>query len=87
MKVTKEEFEKLNTFFYHKIEQGTDLAFKIDAVRESYIVMAIDLIKDQEKSRSQELALTHLEESLYRAIQGLVVKTTPIVPLWITVED
>lgn len=76
--VTQAEYEKLKTFLYHTVPQH--IQEDMGALRVQYIHLALAVLRDQNSSRSQSLALTHLEESQFRAIQGLALQGSAQLP-------
>lgn len=77
-KMTQAEYEKLKTLVYHTVPQHImeDMA----ALRVQYVHLALSVLRNKNSSRSQSLALTHLEESQFRAIQGLAMQGVPQLP-------
>jgi hypothetical protein len=76
--ITQAEYEKIKTLLYHTVPQHIqeDMA----AVRVQYIHLALSILRSTDYTRSQSLSLTHLEESQFRAIQGLALKGAPQLP-------
>ena len=76
--ITQEEFDRIKVMLYHIV--STETQAEMQELRVMYLDLALSIIREQDKSRSQSLALTQLEESLMRAIQGLALKGTPTLP-------
>lgn len=58
---------------YHKITD-TDAIDRMSVVREAYYNLYTIVVLNTLRNRSQSIALTHLEESLMRAIQAIAVE-------------
>ena len=69
---------RLRDFHYHQVPEGT--SNKMVVIREQYYALACLLLVIPE-CREKSLALTHLEESLMRAIQALAVLEGVKIPL------
>lgn len=68
--MTPEQKERLKAFFYHSnIPQ--EAMSNMEFLRRGYIDIALDVLTLVPESRVKDLALTYLEQSLTRAIQGL----------------
>ena len=78
--ITPEEFERLKTLCYHAVVQPSITSMAMDALRTEYIHLALSLLRSQAPSRSQSLALTHLEDSLMRGVQALALQGKPQLP-------
>lgn len=85
MTLTATEFDRLRPLFYHGV--GPDTMNLMAALRREYVLLALTVLRGQPSSRSQSLALTHLEDALMRAIQGLALTGRPQLPLGFVVED
>jgi hypothetical protein len=85
MKLTQYEFDRLKPLFYHKASPAT--IAKIEEVRSEFITMAVNILRSQPVTRVQSLAITKLEEVLYRTIQGIVLQEEAIMPPGIEVEQ
>ena len=68
--------QKLKTLLYHKVSPvGLE---RIAFVRQQYYNLGKLMLECCPESRATSLAMTHLEESLHRAIQSIVfVEGTP----------
>lgn len=64
----------LRDFVWHDVDKG--VSFRMSLVRQRYHDLAVYVMGDIPDSRERGLALTHLEESLMRAIQALAVAGT-----------
>lgn len=83
--LTTAEFDRLRPLFYHGV--GPDTMNTMAALRREYVLLALNVLRGQAPSRSQSLALTHLEDSLMRAIQALALTGQPQLPLGFVVEE
>ena len=79
IQITQTEHSKLRTLMYHVMT--ADIAEKMTALRAQYFQLGLDVLRSQVPSRSHSIALTHLEESLMRAIQGLALTGIPELPM------
>ncbi len=69
-------WERLKGLIYHK-DLSPRQVETMREIRQRYIDLAECLIDDLPGGRSQALAITHLEDSLMRAIQALALQGTP----------
>lgn len=83
--LTPAELDRLRPFFYHRVTAGIEAAMTL--LRDDYLRLAVATLRDQPPSRSQSLALTHLEEALLRAIQGLALQGEPVFPPCVMMAD
>lgn len=72
----KDLWERLRFLIYHK-DLTPAQSETMGELRQRYINLAESLVDDLPAGRSQSLALTHLEDSLMRAIQALALQGTP----------
>lgn len=73
--------ERLRDLCYHQV--SPDTTYTMAAVRMEYYALANTLLDWLPDSRERSLALTHLEDSLLRAIQCLAVQmpgATRVIP-------
>lgn len=83
--LTPAEAERLRSFLYHTVPDS--LMQQMSALRAQCLSLAVEVLRGQETSRVQSLALTHLEEALMRAIQGLALQGTPHLPPGFVIEE
>ena len=62
-----------DTFFYHRVE-SVIVQETMEHMRTAYKDLAGSLVRGLPDCRSKLLALTHLEDSLMRAIQALAIE-------------
>jgi hypothetical protein len=74
----QDEYEKIKTLLYHVVPKH--IQEDMVEIRVQYIQLALTVLRNTEYSRSQSIALTHLEESLMRTIQGMAMRGTPQLP-------
>lgn len=83
--LTPAEYEQLRPFLYHTVDAA--IALEMAQLRAQYLTLALGILRGQVRSRSQSLALTHLEEAQMRAIQGLALQGTPELPPGFSMEE
>jgi len=76
--LTPAEFEQLRPFLYHTVDAA--IAEAMTELRAGFLQQALALLRGQARTRSQGLALTHLEEAQMRAMQGLALRGVPALP-------
>lgn len=57
-----------------------DVAPIYNELREEYIALALKVAEIVPNGRDKSLAITHLEDSLMRAIRGVAINLTPLGP-------
>ncbi len=73
----KDHQERLKTLLYHK-DIPPEIAEEMTRLRQLYVDLAVTILEDiPGETRSKSLALTHLEDSLFRTIQALALHGTP----------
>lgn len=83
--LTADEAERLAPFLYHTVDDVT--ATLMADIRAQYLSLAVRIIREQDQSRPQSIALTQLEEALMRTIQGMALQGTPQVPPGFAIEN
>ena len=68
-RITPGEYDRLKPFLSHTV--APDVQAQMTARRTQYLFLALAVLRTPARSRAQSLALTHLEESQFRAIQDL----------------
>lgn len=76
IKVSSSLAEDLKCFIHHKDISKEDQLL-MEKIRQQYIDTATMVLVHLQRSRSKSLALTHLEESCFRAIQAIALQNTP----------
>ena len=70
IEIPKEHRERLKCMIYYSNIPTLSMT-EMETVRQRYVDLAVDLLDALPEGRSKSLALTHLEESLTRAVQAL----------------
>lgn len=78
MQITPEEYERLKSFCYHTV--SSEVQAQMAQIRAQYMELAVLIMRNGPPTRSQSLALTHLEEAQMRAIQDLALTGEPQLP-------
>ncbi len=76
IELPKEHKERLKCMMYHTNIPIVSLT-EIETLRQRYVDLAVDILDSLPECRSKSLALTHLEESLTRAVQALALTGEP----------
>lgn len=84
LRLTQDEYARLKTFLYHTVDKSTQ--DHMDILRSQGLRLALNILRSGPPSRSQELALTHLEDAMMRAIQTLALSGTPVLPPYFSRE-
>src|SRR5215510_12464400 len=82
--LTSAEYERLKPLLYHVVDEATQQ--RMAALRTEALGLAVGLLRASPPSRSQSLALTHLEDSLMRGIQSLALGGRAVLPPQFVVE-
>jgi hypothetical protein len=85
IEMTPDEFERVRPLLYHTVTP--EIAATMASIRRDNVLMALRILREQSRSRSQSLALTHLEEQQMRTLQGLAMGGEVQLPDGLVVTD